>query len=189
MSQGNVDDRLEHLLGLYNAGAGIGPRLQYQRLRNHVPGRLLCSAVHSDSDNHDSLLLQQCLGRRLSWSDNAQVDDETIALFLYFLKRTFIWPRVWGMDIAVPGSSHVADAVHIPEPGAAGAWYCAVALCLASLTSAMIPTHDSCHILTVAVLCTTFRSHTLNQQPTVIVLLLITWTCSVMANTILCRWF
>ena len=96
MSQASVDDRLEHLLGLYNAGAGIGPRLQYQRLRNHVPGRLLCSAVHSDSDNRNSLWYQ-CLRERLSWTDNAEIDDDTIAFLLFYLKRTLIWPRVHGV--------------------------------------------------------------------------------------------
>ena len=168
MSQGNVDDRLERLLGLYNARSGFtaGRMLQYQRLQAPVPGNFICSAVHSDSDNRNSFLYQ-CLRERLSWTDNAEIVDDTIAFFLFFLKGTFIWPRVRGMDIAVPGSSHVDGAGHIPRPEAAGAWRCAVALCLASLTSAMIPTHDSCHILTVAVLCTTFRSHTLNQQPTV----------------------
>mgnify|MGYP004395081597 CR=1 FL=1 len=122
MSPGNVDDRLERLLGLYNARSGFtaGRMLQYQRLQAPVPGNFICSAVHSDSDNRNSFLYQ-CLRERLSWTDNAEIVDDTIAFFLLFLKGTFIWPRVRGMDIAVPGSSHVDGAGHIPRPEAAGA--------------------------------------------------------------------
>jgi len=84
MSQGNVDDRLEHLLGLYNARSGFtGRMLQYQRLQAPVPGDFICSAVHSDSDNRNSLWYQ-CLRERLSWTDNAELDDDTIALLLFF---------------------------------------------------------------------------------------------------------
>ena len=98
MSQGNVDDRLEHLLGLYNARSGFtaGRMLQYQRLQAPVPGNFICSAVHSDSDNRNSFLYQ-CLRERLSWTDNAEIDDDTIAFLLFYLKRTLIWPRVHGV--------------------------------------------------------------------------------------------
>ena len=76
----------------------------------------------------------------------------------------------------MPGSSHVADAVHIPEPGVGGAWCCAVALCLASLTSAMIPTHDSCHVaryrVRVILICFQQPASTSHARPRVEVPLL-----------------
>ena len=168
MRRASADDRLEQLIDLFNAehllglSAAAGPVLQYQRLRVAVPADFICSAVHSDSDNRNSLLYRS-LREHLSWSDKAEVTDNTIAYFVLHLKRTFFWPRVWGTDIAVPGSLHVADADHIPQPRAAGAWRCDVALCLASLTRCILrpPTHDSCHVaryrVRVILMCSSSR--------------------------------
>ena len=124
MSQGNVDDRLEHLLGLYNARSGFtaGRMLQYQRLQAPVPGNFICSAVHSDSDNRNSFLYQ-CLRERLSWTDNAEVSIDDVMFFVVFLKGTLSGESLVasvGRDIAEPGSLHAADADHVPK--IAGAW-------------------------------------------------------------------
>ena len=97
LSEASVDDGLEHLLALYNARSGFtGAKLQYQRLRAPVPGDFICSAVHSGSDNPNRFLYQ-CLRKRLRWTDNAEIDDDTIAFLLFYLKRTLIWPRVHGV--------------------------------------------------------------------------------------------
>jgi len=109
LSEASVDDGLEHLLALYNARSGFtGAKLQYQRLRAPVPGDFICSAVHSGSDNPNRFLYQ-CLRKRLRWTDNAEIDDDTIAFFLLFLKRH------------IPRPEAAADFNIAPTPAGGGA--------------------------------------------------------------------
>ena len=138
MSQTSVDDCLERFVHLFNTtileDAGRKARLTYTQTVMPVTGAGLCECLYTRND-----LAYDTLEPHLRWANNDKVSKGDAMFFFSFLRRTFIWaiwPRVWGADIAVPGSLHVADAEHIPQPGAAGAWRCAVAVqCLASLSS------------------------------------------------------
>ena len=123
MRQPSVDDRLAQLVGLFNTRfLGEGPRLQYTRTRMPVSGKLLCTSVHSDSEDGRATLYP-FLRRRLSWTDNAEVSIDDVMFFVVFLKGTLSGESLVasvGRDIAEPGSLHAADADHVPK--VAGAW-------------------------------------------------------------------
>ena len=120
MSQASVDGRLEQLVGLYNKQTlPHHPGLQYRRGRTPVSGKVMCTSVHSHA--HSDMVCQ-LLQHRLSWVDNAQVQKDDLALFMFFLRGKLVWSRVCCVDIAVPDSLHAADAEHIPQPRPAGAW-------------------------------------------------------------------
>ena len=124
MCQASVDDRLAQLLGLYNVEKAFsdGLRLRYQRLRSPIPGKFVCTSVHSDSEDSRATLYP-FLRRRLSWTDNAEVSIDDVMFFVVFLKGTLSGESLVasvGRDIAEPGSLHAADADHVPK--VAGAW-------------------------------------------------------------------
>ena len=124
MCQASVDDRLAQLLGLYNVEKAFsdGLRLRYQRLRSPIPGKFVCTSVHSDSEDGRATLYP-FLRRRLSWTDNAEVSIDDVMFFVVFLKGTLSGESLVasvGRDIAEPGSLHAADADHVPK--VAGAW-------------------------------------------------------------------
>ena len=84
-----MDDRLAQLLGLYNVEKAFsdGLRLRYQRLRSPIPGKFVCTSVHSDSEDGRATLYP-FLRRRLSWTDNAEVSIDDVMFFVVFLKGT-----------------------------------------------------------------------------------------------------
>jgi len=112
--------RLEQLVGMYNKQTlPHHPGLQYRRGRTPVSGKVMCTSVHSHARSD---MVCQLLQHRLSWVDNAQVQKDDLALFMFFLRGKLVWSCVCCVVIAVPDSLHAADAEHIPQPRTAGAW-------------------------------------------------------------------
>jgi len=105
MRQTSVDDRLKQLVDMFNMIHADGAQLRYKRKRMPLIGEVLCKYVHSASPV-DRGALYDILLARVTWADGTRVGEVDATVFVDFLKGTFVWSRVCGVDVAVPDSLH-----------------------------------------------------------------------------------